>query len=254
MTARDRTVLTVVVIVGAIAGAWFLAIQPKRAQASKLQSDISSVQAQLDTARSTVTAGQAAKSQFARSYTTMARLGEAVPSDDEVPSLIVQVQSAATASGVDFGALALVPGGSSGAAAPSGPGAVGTGALATTPPGVTVGAAGFPTEPFTFTFSGNFFHLSDFFGRLQRFVTATNQRISVRGRLISLNAINLGPGPQGYPQITATVSATTYLLPASQGVQAGATPAGPAAAGPRQVSTGASPTPVPPAAITTPVK
>jgi type II secretory pathway pseudopilin PulG len=255
MTTRDRSVLIVVLIVGAIAGAWFFAIAPKRSQASKLQSDISAAQAQLDTARSTVAAGQAAKSQFAGSYTTMARLGEAVPSDDDVPSLIFQVQAAATASRVEFGALTLVPSGASGGPASAAPGAASAGALATIPPGVTVGPAGFPTEPFTFTFTGNFFHLSDFFGRLQRFVTATDQRISVRGRLIGLNAINLGPGPKGFPEITATVSATTYLLPAAQGVQAGATPAGPAGASSQPVSTGGSSSaPVAPAAITPTVK
>jgi hypothetical protein len=126
-----------------------------------------------------------------------------------------------------------------------------------TPPGVTIGSAGFPTEPFTFTFSGNFFHLADFFGRLQRFVTATNRRISVHGRLISLNAISLGPGVRGFPQIAATVAATTYLLPVAQGIQAGATPAGPTGApgtGGQSVATGTPTVPVSPAAITPGVK
>ena len=34
----------------------------------------------------------------------------------------------------------------------------------------------------------------------------------------------------GFPQVKATLSATTYLLPADQGLTAGATPAGPAGA------------------------
>ena len=260
MTSRDRTILIVVLIIGSIAGAWLLAVAPKRAQASKLQSDISAAQAQLDTARSTVAAGQAARAQFSGSYTTMARLGEAVPADDNVPSLIFQVQAAAAASHVNFGSLTLVSSGPSGPSAPTTAataGAAGATALPVTPPGVTIGSAGFPTEPFTFTFSGNFFHLSDFFGRLQRFVTATNRRISVHGRLISLNAISLGPAPSGFPQIAATVAATVYLLPAAQGVQAGASPTGPAGAsatGGQAAATGAPSVPVTPAAITTGVK
>ena len=34
---------------------------------------------------------------------------------------------------------------------------------------------------------------------------------------MTINAINLVPGPNGFPQITATVSATTYIVPATRG-------------------------------------
>jgi hypothetical protein len=105
--------------------------------------------------------------------------------------------------------------------------------------------------PFSFTFQGNFFRLSDFFNRLQRFVTATNKRVSVSGRLMTLNAITLAPGKTGFPQISATISATTYIVPAAQGLLNGATPGGPAAGAPQTVSTpGSSVTS--PASITPP--
>jgi hypothetical protein len=96
---------------------------------------------------------------------------------------------------------------------------------------VAVGPAGFPAEQFTFAFQGNFFHLSDFLNRLQQFVTTKKNEISIRGRLLTVNAISLAASPQGFPPITATVSATAYLLPASQGLVAGASPTGPAGAG-----------------------
>jgi type II secretory pathway pseudopilin PulG len=253
MTARDRMVLVVVCVLAAIGAAWFFVIQPKRSEASKLGAQITSAQSQLDAARAQVAAGQAAQSTFASNYTTLARLGEAVPSDDNVPSLIYQVQSAATASSVDFRNLTLTPGSASAPAAASPSGL--QSATAALPPGATVGPAGFPVEPFTFTFQGNFFHLSDFLGRLERFVVARNTRVSVSGRLMSLNAISLGVGPRGFPQITATVSATTYIVPASQGVLAGATTAGPAAAPASQpVSGSTTNVPAAPATIATPVK
>ena len=181
MTARDRTVLDRRAHPrrrSPAPGSWRIRPSALRRRSSRARSPRPSRSSTLPA--STVAAGQAAKSQFASSYTTMARLGEAVPSDDEVPSLIFQVQSAATASRVDFGgsgARARRRRRRRAAGDRRRPGRPGTGALTTMPPGVTVGAAGFPTEPFTFTFTGNFFHLSDFFGRLQRFVTATNQRI-----------------------------------------------------------------------------
>jgi hypothetical protein len=119
--------------------------------------------------------------------------------------------------------------------------------------GATVGAAGFPIEPFSFTFRGSFFHLADFFQRLQRFVVASNNRVSVSGRLMTLDAISLGAGPKGFPQIVATVAATTYLVPASQGLMNGATPAGPAGAASQSVSSSSSSAGAPaPAAVATP--
>jgi hypothetical protein len=116
-----------------------------------------------------------------------------------------------------------------------------------------MGAAGFPTDQFTFSFTGDFFHLSDFFGRLQKFVVAGDRHVTVSGRLLTVNAITLGPGPNGFPQITATVSATAYMAPASTGLLDGATAAGPAGttATPAAPGTGAG---VAPATITPSVR
>lgn len=258
-----------VAVVAAIAAAWLLVISPKRDQASKLESQVHNTQSSLDGARSELAAARSAQSTFRGSYSTLVRLGEAVPTDDDVPSLIYQLQSAATATGVDFGGLTLNPGGVS-ASTPATPPSSTTGSSSTSstptasttstasssstavlPPGVTVGPAGFPVEPFNFTFAGNFFHLANFFGRLERFVQATDNRISVSGRLLSLESINLVPGASGFPQIEATVSATTYLLPSSQGLVEGATPAGPTQAPAVQPASPSTSTSAPPAAVVT---
>jgi hypothetical protein len=120
------------------------------------------------------------------------------------------------------------------------------------PPGASIGPAGFPVEPFTFRFQGSFFHLADFFSRLQRFVVANNKRVSVSGRLMTLNGISFAPGPQGFPQITASISATTYLVPAAQGLLNGATPGAPSASTPGStVSTSSTPA-APSTAVATP--
>ncbi len=252
MTARDRLVIVVVAIAAAVAGGWLLVIQPKRQQASKLGDQVRAAQAQLDTARARALQGELARRAFSGRYGDMVRLGEAVPADDDVPSLIYQIQSAARAARIDFRGLQLSGGGGG---SPSGTSSSGRGTSATLPPGVTVGPAGFPAEQFSFTFRGSFFHLADFFNRLQRFVVATDKRVSVSGRLMTLNAINLSAGPAGFPQIAATVSATTYILPASQGLMNGATPAGPAGTSSSQsASTGGSSAPAAAAAIASPVR
>ena len=254
MSARDRTALAIVCVVAAIVAPWLLVIQPKRDQAAKLQSQVNAEQSQLAAARTTLAAGGAARAAFAGSYTALVRLGEAVPTDDNTPSLIYQLQAAATATGVDFQSLTFNAGASGGSPAPASTGSSAQSSTASLPPGATIGPAGFPIEPFTFTFQGNFFHLANFLGRLQRFVVAGNQHLSVSGRLMTLNAITLGAGSAGFTQITATISATTYLLPAAQGLLNGATPAGPAASTAQTVSTPSSSTPAPPAVITPTVR
>lgn len=264
MTARDRTVLIVVAILGAIAGSWLLVISPKRDQAAQLQTQIDTQRSSLSDAQAKLAQGEAARNAFRSSYGTLVRLGEAVPTDDDVPSLIYQIQSAAGRTGVDFLGLTLNPAGPGGAAPTTTPAAPPASSSSSTtpaaaapaalPPGAGVGPAGFPIEPFTFTFTGNFFHLASFFGRLEHFVVAHNRHLAVSGRLLSLDAIDLGPGPAGFPQISATVSATTYLLPASEGLLAGATAAGPAStAAPQQASTTPATPSAPPAAAVTPV-
>ena len=246
MSSRDRTVLAIICVVAAVVAPWLLVIQPKRDQAAQLQGQVNAQQSQLDSARSQLASASSARAAFATSYTSLVRLGEAVPTNDNTPSLIYQLQAAAKASRVEFQSLTF--GGGLGAGAASAPASTSAGSL---PPGATMGPAGFPIEPFTFNFQGNFFHLSDFLWRVQRFVVVGNKQLSVSGRLMTLNSITLGPGASGFPQMDASISATTYLLPASQGLLNGATPAGPAPSTTQPVSTSSSSGSAP-AAITAP--
>ena len=250
MSTRDRTILGVVCLVVAIVAPYLLVISPKRAQASKLQTQINAVQAQLASVQQQLAEGERARAAFASSYTTLVRLGEAVPTDDNTPSLIYQLQAAAKQTGIQFQSLTFNAG-QGGGSSSSNSSSAAAGAL---PPGATVGPAGFPVEPFTFTFTGNFFHLANFLGRLQKFVTATNKKVSVSGRLMSLNGITFAPNTTSSAQIQATIAATTYLLPASEGLLNGATPSGPAASTTQTVSNPSPSSSAPPAVVTDPVR
>jgi type II secretory pathway pseudopilin PulG len=251
--SRDRLILVLVAAAAVLVAPYVLVVSPKRTEASKLQGQINGLQSQLSTLRSKTLSAESARSTYGKSYTALVRLGEAVPTDDNTPSLIFQLQSAANAAHVDFQSLTFNAG-SSGGSSPASSSSASQASTAALPPGATVGPAGFPIEPFTFTFEGNFFHLADFFGRLQRFVVTQNDQLSVSGRLMSLNAISLAPATSGFPKITATISATTYLLPASQGLTNGASPAGPSNSTAQPVSTPTAGAPTPPAVVSTPIR
>jgi Tfp pilus assembly protein PilO len=91
------------------------------------------------------------------------------------------------------------------------------------------GVAGLDSVPLDFEFTGSFFDLADFFHQLKRFVRAANDRIVVRGRLLTIDAFKFAAGDD-FPQLKAEIKATVYLAPRAQGTTAGATPSGPAPA------------------------
>ncbi len=229
MTARDRIALFVVLAAGALAAFWFLALAPKREQASALGAQIAAADARVAQAERDLVAYKAERTRYRINYATVARLGKAVPVDDDVPSLVFQIETAARSSNVDFRSLAL---GGRGGAAPAPPGSAPATqtAAASLPPGAAVGPAGFPTMPFSFKFRGDFFRLASFFHRLETFVRATRERLQLSGRLLTVDGIALSASAEGFPRMDATVAATAYLVPADEGLLDGAKPSGPAGA------------------------
>lgn len=242
MTRRDRLVLLAVAVVAAIAASWILVVSPKRDQAAKLGTQVASEQQKLDTARTQLAQNAAAGRQYASNYAALARLGEAVPASDDIPSLIIQLQNAADGARVDFQSLQNNAAASGGAPAATAPATGATGASA---------ASG---AQLSFSFSGSYFQLSSFFNKVQHFVTPNGNGVLVRGRLISLNSVSLAPASGGFPQITAQITATIYTEAAPSGSAAAATGGSSATSSTQSTSGSSSSTPAPTAAISSPVR
>jgi hypothetical protein len=252
VTARDRTVLIVVGLLAILGGFWFLAISPKRKQANDVATQIGAAQTRLDAAQASASAATAAKARYSSDYATVARLGKAVPVDDEMPSLVYQLEQNAKSNKIDFNAIKLT-GTASGASAPTGAAAAvasatgntdATGSVSTIsaalPPGASVGTAGFPTMPFSFDFTGTYFNLQRFLKSLDGLTTVGKTSINVKGRLLTVDGVGIKAGPKGFPQIEATVVATAYLLPSDEGLTAGATPTSPTTGAPSASGTTAT--------------
>jgi Tfp pilus assembly protein PilO len=238
--------LVAVAAAAAVAAYWMLALAPKREEAATLSKSIATKQGELGNAKAELAQFEKAKAGYRANYSLVARLGKAVPADDDVRSLLVQLNSAAGRSKVDFRSI-TVGGGAS--PAPAAGGAQGAQAPAkVAPPGsAPVGSAGFTAMPFTFSFKGSYFTLGQFFQRLDRFVAVNQRRLDVTGRLMVLNNISLVPDAAGFPKIRASIGATTYMLPTTQEslTAAAATPAAPGAATGTPAAPGASATPAP---------
>lgn len=218
MNTKNPLLIAVVVLALAGFGFYKFALGPKREEVGKVKDQVEQAQSRLDAARQLLASNEQARQTYRRDYSTVVRLGKAVPGDDDVRSLMVQLDQAAKATRVDFQSIEV--GDSAG-----GPAGDDTGQQL--PPGATVGPAGFPVMPFSFSFRGGFFRLAAFFNKLDAFVKANNDRVAVTGRLLTVDGIKLEPDGTGFPNIKATVQATSYLTSPLEGATGGATPAGP---------------------------
>jgi hypothetical protein len=254
VSRRNSILLAAVAAVAVVAAYWMVVLSPKREEAAKLNKSITTKKGELQAAEAELATYEKAKAGYKANYSLVARLGKAVPADDDVRSLMVQVNAAAGKSKVDFRTIQI--GGGTGAPAPA-PAAAptdkkdaqSTTPATTPPPGSTpVGSAGFSSMPFSFAFRGSFFSLGEFFKRLDNFVAVNQQRLDVTGRLMVLNSISLTPDATGFPRIRAQIGASAYMLPATQGLTAGASPAGPGTA---DATGSASPSPAPSSSPTT---
>jgi hypothetical protein len=246
VSRRNSMLLAAVAVVAAVAAYWMLVLTPKREEATRLSKAIATKETDVKAAEAELATNQRAKAGYKANYSLVARLGKAVPADDDVRSLLVQLNAAADRSKVDFRMIQLGGASASAPAAPAASGDKAAPAAATPPPGAApVGSAGFSAMPFTFSFRGNLFNLGDFLQRVDKFVSVRQQSLDVTGRLMVLNSISLTPDSTGFPKIRAQIAATTYVQPAAQGLTAGATPQGPGAA-PTPGATTPAPTTTPP--------
>ncbi|HEX6025390.1 MAG TPA: type 4a pilus biogenesis protein PilO [Solirubrobacter sp.] len=214
MSRTLRILIVAVVAFGAVGGYWKLVLAPKRAQVAELDQQIAVEQAKLAQTQSLIASYKGAKEQYKANYATVARLGKAVPAADDTRSLVVQLDAAAKRSNVSFDSININGSGSTDGASVA-PGAINAGA--------------FSAMPFSFSFTGDFSTLGNFFSRLERFVTLKGDEIRVSGRLLRVESIALTPGDDGWPELNAQVGASSYIVPETtepQATAAGSTSVG----------------------------
>jgi hypothetical protein len=268
--SRDRLVIGVVLAVGALAGFWFMVLGPKRDEAAKLSDQVAQEQQRLEGARAGLASAEQARKRYGDDYATVAKLGKAVTAQDDVASLVYQIESVAQANRIDFRSIKLEGGGGAAAApaaatppaaqvadagaqtkadpnAPAQPvSPTPTAAPATQlgvaglPPGASVGPAGFPVMPFSFNFDGSFFDMEDFLRSLDGFTRANGNRINVRGRLLTIDSITLSASRKGFPRVSAEIKSNAFLVPPGEGLTAGATPSAPGSPAPAAPSPSAA--------------
>ncbi len=238
MTTRDRLVLMSLVVLGLLAAGWLMEVSPERSKAASLDAQVSAAKAQLATAQSQLAEAKGAQAQYGTAYASIVRLGQAVPADQQVPSLVYELDQASNGKNVEFNSITS-------SATGSGPSSSASSSSAS-----VAASTGFTQMPFTFIFEGTYVDLYHLLNQVQGFTVQTSAgAIQVSGRLLTIQGASLelpssstettkpgaksnGPTAKESEQskLKGTITATAYVLPASQGLTGGATAAGPAGA------------------------
>jgi Tfp pilus assembly protein PilO len=212
MTRTTKILVAVALTAAAGAAYWFLLLAPKQEEITALDGQIAAKQVELEQSRQLMATYEAAKDSYKANYATLARLGKAVTADDDVRSLLVQIDDTAERSGVEFGKIE-VGGSVAGAEGGTEAAAPAEGELAPPPGTVPFGDGGFSAMPFSFSFTGSYFELSTFLARLERFVRVQNEDIGVNGRLLRLESLQLAPADDTSSDLRAEIAAATYIVP-----------------------------------------
>lgn len=231
---------------------WTQLLSPKREEAKQLETQVGKLQASLVAHQVEIAEGEAAKREFSTEYQRLVVVGKAVPGDDDIASLLVQVNRLAGKADGSFRDIQLSAegGGEEAAATPPAASASGEPASATEvaasllPLGASIGPAGLAVMPYSVTFDGNFFEIANFIKGLDSLVDTKGEEVVVDGRLVTVDGFSLKADPdKGFPALKASFALTTYLTPPGAGVTGGASPESPAGgeAAPVATTTGALP-------------
>ena len=87
MKSSDRAILIGILVAGAFAAFWFLALAPKREEASKLETEISGLQSEISTQEQIVASGHQSQADYQRNFSSLVVLGKAAPTDGDTPAL-----------------------------------------------------------------------------------------------------------------------------------------------------------------------
>ena len=188
----------------------FLAlVKPKMDESARLDAEIASTQDKIaEAARAKPKDPADAPVQI--DVADLFLLAKAMPDGDDMPGIILELNGIASAAGVGFVSIQpLAP--------------------------VTVGS--YRVVPINLTFEGNYYDLTDFLFRMRSLVRVNDGVLNAKGRLYTLDALDMHEADGGFPKIEAVLTVSAYAYGAGAG--APAAPAAPPAAG---ATTGATTT------------
>jgi len=174
----NPTVVIVLVILGVVVlgvAGYFVLIPSQGAKLKSIKADEQAAQAKIDDYNQKVQLARSApKIRVADVY----RLAKAMPSDVDMPDLVLELSQLARDSGIRFDSISPQP-------------------------AVPIGS--YTVLPISVTFNGTFYDLADLLYRLRSLVDVHGGRLDATGRLFTVDSLSFGESPLKFPRIQATL-------------------------------------------------
>lgn len=181
LSPRARVLVALVAVVVYAAAVWFLAVAPKRSEASSLATEITAAELQLAEARAAVNRPKPVAAPVA----DVVRLAKAMPSTADQPSLVLELAALARRAGVTLGSIA--------------------------PEDATVDAAGATRVPVAVTVTGSYPQITRFLRYARELVGVSGGKLHATGRLFSVQGLELSESATGrFPRLDAIVTLHAY--------------------------------------------
>ena len=159
--------------------AYFVLIRPKRAEAGRLGDQIAKLETDISAAK---LASRPTEADSKLKVADLFELAKAMPDRDDMPGIILELNSTAAAAGVRFKAIA---------------------------PQAPVLQEGYRVIPISLTFEGNYYNLTDFLFRMRNLVSVDEGKLSASGRFFTLDTLDMHEAD--LPQIEAALVVSAYV-------------------------------------------
>ena len=159
--------------------AYFVLIRPKRAEAGRLGDQIAKLETDISAAK---LASRPTEADSKLKVADLFELAKAMPDRDDMPGIILELNSTAAAAGVRFKAIA---------------------------PQAPVLQEGYRVIPISLTFEGNYYDLTDFLFRMRNLVSVDEGKLSASGRFFTLDTLDMHEAD--LPQIEAALVVSAYV-------------------------------------------
>jgi type IV pilus assembly protein PilO len=159
--------------------AYFVLIRPKRAEAGRLGDQIAKLETDISAAK---LAARPTEADSKLKVADLFELAKAMPDRDDMPGIILELNSTAAAAGVRFKAIA---------------------------PQDPVVQEGYRVIPISLTFEGNYYDLTDFLFRMRNLVSVDEGKLTASGRFFTLDVLDMHEAD--LPQIEAALVVSAYV-------------------------------------------
>lgn len=211
MNGKTRMLLAGLVVVLLAVLVWVLGLNPLREEIGATEAEIEEEQTRLAQAQTQLAQAEMMQEEGRKNQARLLELAKMMPTSDEVPSLLLQIQDLANQSGIDFTAIT---------------------------PGQTeeTESGDYQVLPLDLQFSGTFFDVSDFVYRAEQMVAGPGRLLAVKDLGLSLESSEEELSTETSPKLGVTLTVYAFVA-GGEGESAAPPPASPEAGSDASAST-----------------